>query len=117
MADRTSVESLLQDVEAATVDIRNQQHTRQVKEPMVSQQAGQSYWMSVLAHNLLLYILIFGVILAISLPWLQDLVLCWIPKAVTPSGVLSTTGAFFKALLGTAMFIILQNLLFSGTRV
>lgn len=112
-ADRTSIDSLLQDVEAAAAAAApGGQHTRPVKE--ASGQEQQSYWMAVLAHNLLLYILVFGVILVISLPWVQDLVLCWIPRAVTPSGVLSSTGAFFKALLGTGAFILLQNILFSG---
>lgn len=112
-ADRTSIDALLSQVDAAAQ--LEQQHTRPVKEATVNAHREQSYWMAVLAHNLLLYILVFGVIMVVSLPWMQDMVLCWIPRAVTPSGVLSTTGAFFKALLGTGAFILLQNVLFSGS--
>lgn len=111
--DRTSIDSLLNEVETATRDIRGE-HTRAVKEPVVQQSQSQGYWMAVLAHNLLLYILVFGVVLLVSMPWIQDMVLCWIPRAVTPNGCLSTSGAFFKAVLGTILFIVLQNLLFSG---
>lgn len=70
-------------------------------------------WMGVLARNILTYILVFGVNLVVALPHFQEWVMCWIPKAVTASGTLSMTGAFFKGLIATGAFVVLQQLLLS----
>jgi hypothetical protein len=55
---------------------------------------------------------VFASIFAVSVPVFQDMVLSWIPKAVTPAGCLSTTGAFFKG-LGVGLFVGLHGL-FTG---
>jgi hypothetical protein len=45
----------------------------------------------------------------VSLPSFQDWVLSNIPKAVSPSGCLSTTGSFFKGIASAGIFMFLSN--------
>jgi hypothetical protein len=61
-----------------------------------------------MAKNLLLYFAMFVVVLAVSTPTFQTLVMSFVPAAVTANGTLSLTGAFFKALFATAALAVFQ---------
>ena len=71
---------------------------------------GQSSWITNIARNIILYGMVFIAVFVVSLPMFQDFVLTYIPKAISASGVLTTSGAFFKGLAGIGIFIALRTL-------
>lgn len=112
MEDSTPIESILEEVNAqlpappASPGIM----TQEVKPTMQGSRDGTAHATRALAKNMLMYILCFAVMLLISLPMFHDWVMSFIPRAVTASGTLSLTGAFFKALIGTGLFVGVQFL-------
>lgn len=113
-ATSTPIDAILRDVNAQLPPVgpppglMTQEHAVAVAPTM--NDAKTTAWVSRLARNLVTFTLVFASVFAVSVPMFQDFVLCWIPKAVTPSGTLSLTGAFFKALAGTGAFIILHGM-------
>jgi hypothetical protein len=71
---------------------------------------GQPTWITNVARNIILYGMVFLSVFAVSIPMFQDFVLTYIPKAISASGVLTMTGAFFKGLAGLGIFISLRTL-------
>lgn len=71
---------------------------------------GQPTWITNIARNIILYGMVFLSVFAVSVPMFQDFVLTYIPKAISASGVLTMTGAFFKGLAGLGIFISLRTL-------
>jgi hypothetical protein len=71
---------------------------------------GQPSWITNIARNIILYGMVFIAVFVVSLPMFQDFVLTYIPKAISASGVLTTSGAFFKGLAGLGIFIALRTL-------
>jgi hypothetical protein len=71
---------------------------------------GQPTWVTSIARNIILYGMVFIATFVVSIPMFQDFVLTYIPKAISASGVLTITGAFFKGLAGLGIFITLRTL-------
>jgi hypothetical protein len=71
---------------------------------------GQPTWVTSIARNIILYGMVFIATFVVSIPMFQDFVLTYIPKAISASGVLTITGAFFKGLAGLSIFITLRTL-------
>jgi hypothetical protein len=71
---------------------------------------GQPTWITSIARNIIIYGMVFIATFVVSIPMFQDFVLTYIPKAISASGVLTITGAFFKGLAGVSIFITLRTL-------
>ena len=88
-----------------------------VEAPVETRMAHQSAqkpggdWVRFVAKRLVDTFSIFGLVLLVSMPQFQDLVLSWLPKAVNSAGTLSVTGAFFKALIASVGFNVIGSLM------
>jgi hypothetical protein len=112
-ADSTPIDQILAEVQSKLPADTTFMPPPVVTQTRATMQGNPGYMagMASLARNIFLYAMVFGCIMVVSLPFFQDMVLSYIPSAVTSAGVLSKSGAWFKAIAGTVLFIILQTVI------